>query len=102
MIFKIRLTPLAKLDIADSRSWYNKAKSGLGKNFVGSINLTLDYIKQNPEIFAIRYQNIRTAPVSNFPFLIHYFIDTEKMIIVVLAVLHTSRNPLTWDERKSG
>ncbi len=93
MTYRLKLLPLAKTDLKDSRNWYNKNQPVLGKRFLLSVQLSFDLIKESPELFAVRYQNIRTAPVRDFPFLIHYSIDQERKFIIVFAVLHTSRSP---------
>jgi plasmid stabilization system protein ParE len=84
--------PTAKLDLYESRNWYNKQQAGLGKRFLFSVQLTFDLIQQSPALFAIRYQNMHTAPVRDFPFLIHYIVDDEKKHVLIIAVLHTSRD----------
>jgi hypothetical protein len=39
---------------------------------------------------------VRTAVLDVFPFMIHYLIDEPGKKIVIIAVLHTSRNPEIW------
>ena len=93
MTYKLKLLPKAKTDLKDSRNWYNKQQLELGKKFLFSVHLTFDLLLNNPLLFAVRYQTMRAAPVRDFPFLIYYFIDSEKKYIVITTVLHTSRNP---------
>jgi len=42
---------------------------------------------------------VRTVTLEKFPFLIHYYIDIENKKVVVLGVIHTSRNPELWEDR---
>ncbi len=51
----------------------------------------------NPEIFQVIYKDIRRAVVQRFPFVIYYQIEEE--IIVVLGIIHASRNPHDWKKR---
>lgn len=99
MIYKVKLLPQAKLDLLNSRKWYNEQQPGLGKRFLLSTELTFDLLQQNPELFAVRFQTIRSAPVRDFPFLIHYNIDQVRKNIIVFAVLHTSRHTKKLIER---
>lgn len=96
---RIIVHPVAKLDIEESIEWYNKAQPGLGLRFYKQVQATIKTIRINPLAFAIRYKNTHTAPVKKFPFMVHYFVDSEKETIVVLTVLHTSRDPKIWSER---
>lgn len=37
------------------------------------------------------------AKVKDFPYLIHFTINDSLKIILIIAVIHTSRNPETWN-----
>lgn len=58
------------------------------------------YIQQNPNAVAQRYDNIRTALLDTFPYMVHFSVDDDKKTITVLAVLHTARDPKIWKERE--
>jgi len=94
-------TEAAQQDIEESFKWYNNQKKGLGNQFINRIRAKVARLKQNPFIFQIRYSQIRTAIIDQFPFLIHYYIDEIQKQIVVIAVLHTSKNPEIWNERQN-
>lgn len=95
-MYKIVILPAANKDVRDSAEWYESKLVGLGKRFVFHVRKKLSRIKQSPLIYAVRYDNVRTAVLDIFPFMIHYHIDDEASIIVVSAILHTSRNPDLW------
>lgn len=98
-MFNAILLPSAKTDIEEAAVWYQKAREGLGRKFTNEIRKKVEFICRNPLVFAIRYKTIRTATLDNFPFLIHYQVDPRSKIIIIVAVLHTSRNPEIWSER---
>jgi plasmid stabilization system protein ParE len=98
-MFKVVILPLAKKDIYDAAQWYHKKQPGLGKRFTGEVRSTVSFIVKNPMASAKKYDNVRTAVLNTFPFLIHYTIDEIKNIIVITAVLHTRRNPKIWENR---
>lgn len=50
-------------------------------------------IRQNPKAKAIRYDDTRTILLDTFPYLIHFSINDDKHIIIISAVLSTSRDP---------
>lgn len=98
-MYKIVLLPLAKVDIQEAAIWYNSKQKGLGKKFTIEVRKTVLHISNNPNLSAIRYDDIRTSLLDVFPFLVHYIVDDEKLIITICAVLHTSLNPDKWIER---
>lgn len=71
---------------------------GLGKRFTSQVRETISYIQQNPFAVAVRYNNVRTAVLEAFPYMVHYSIYEIKEKIIVFAVLHTSRDPEIWDD----
>ena len=95
-MYKIIISPLAKQDIQEAAHWYNDKQSGLGKRFTSHIRLKLNFIKKDPKIAANRYNEVRTAVLDIFPFMVHYMINEDKKLIVVLSILHTSLNPGIW------
>lgn len=98
-MFNAILLSSAKNDISEAAVWYQKAREGLGRKFTSEIRKKVEFICRNPLVFAIRYKTVRTATLDNFPFLIHYQVDSRSKTILVIAVLHTSRNPEIWSER---
>ena len=41
----------------------------------------------------LKYRNVRTAFTAIFPYAVHFYIDDEKRQIVILAIIHQSRDP---------
>jgi len=98
-MYKAIILPLAKEDIKEVALWYNKQQDGLGKRFTAEVRKKVHFIRQNPNTINIRYNNIRTTVLDVFPFMVHYTVDEDKKIIIISAVLHTSRNPDLWKKR---
>ncbi|MCD4710429.1 MAG: type II toxin-antitoxin system RelE/ParE family toxin [Bacteroidales bacterium] len=98
-MYKSIILPLAKEDIREATLWYNRQSKGLGKRFMDEVRGKIHFIKQNPKTCSVRYDNVRTAVLNIFPFMIHYTIDPDKKTVIVSAVLHTSRNPELWQKR---
>ncbi len=98
-MYKVLILTLAKEDIKEAAIWYNKQQVGLGNRFTSEVRKKVNYIRQNPKAIHVRYNNVRTAVLDVFPFMIHYMIDEEKTTIIISAVLHTSRNPNLWNKR---
>ena len=93
-MYRSIILPIAKADIRNSSIWYEAQQKGLGKTFISIIRESIHFITTNPYSFQIRFDEIRTAIVKKFPFLIHYLIDEDSKTIIIVAVFHTSRKPL--------
>jgi len=97
MNYRIIILPLAKKDILEAAIWYKSKQKDLGTKFVKSIRNELKYIRKHPFSMVNRYKNIHTCVNSTFPFMIHYYIENE--IIIVTAVLHTKRDTSKFKKR---
>tara|TARA_R110000850_G_scaffold248625_1_gene373541 strand:+ start:939 stop:1232 length:294 start_codon:yes stop_codon:yes gene_type:complete len=93
---RIIILPLAREDIREAAKWYNSKRAGLGKRFTSQVRTKISFIKTHPEAFAVRHGSTRTTLLKTFPFLIHYSIIEDSNVIIISAVLHTSRNPKIW------
>jgi hypothetical protein len=90
MNYKILIVDEAKNDFRKAQTWYKNIDSKLAGRFLLSFKKSLLDIKKNPLQFQIRYDDIRITMLSTFPYLIHYSI--HKDIIVIQAIYHSSRD----------
>jgi plasmid stabilization system protein ParE len=91
------LSPEARADFDETFDWYERQRSGLGADFAARVQAVLDLIVSRPEFFALRAQNVRRALVRRFPYSVYYRPEEEQ--IVVLAIVHPSRDASVWHER---
>ncbi len=99
MTYKTRISPAAKEDIHQAAQWYKNQKTGLGKQFTLRVRQRINELKKNPFTCQVRYKEVHTATVRQFPFMIHYIVDQENKIIEVIAILSTHRDPEIWTKR---
>ena len=97
MIYKLKILPKAKLDLSEISSWYEDVQNGLGKRFLKNVGLEMRIVKNNPILFQIRYDKTRVVLIKNFPYLIHYEIINNE--ILIKAVIHTSRDNKNWKNK---
>lgn len=97
MAFPIVFMPDAQNDLMEIYDWYASKSEGLGEKFIKSFDKRINLISVTPEIYPIRYENIRCSLVPDFPYLIHYEAVLEIERIIVYRVFHTSRKPL-WED----
>ena len=97
MLYPLIVEPEAEIELEQAVDWYNKQRSGLGHEFLESVEEVFDRIRQMPELHAITYRKARLTLVKRFPFVVCYLFADEK--VYVLAVFHGYRNPDTWKTR---
>jgi len=83
-------------DLAGGYGWYSAQRDGLGEEFLAAVDAAFDTIERFPEIFARVHGEVRRAIVSRFPYAVFYRIETKR--VVVLAVIHTARDPKVWPQ----
>lgn len=99
MKYRSVMLPTAKEDLREAAKWYNQARPGLGKELVARVRERLAELRASPLTCQIRYSEVHTALVEQFPYMIHYYVNQQNKTIVVISILSTSRNPKIWNER---
>lgn len=84
----------AKRHIEEAYRWYERQAPGLGTDFLQAVETTLAQIESMPLLYATVYRDVRRALLPRFPYGVFYFVRTERAVVV--AVLHTSRDPALW------
>ena len=97
MIYKLIILKDAKIDLKESYKWYKKISISLGKRFENSLKDSFKIIKLNPYQFQIRYENTRVILIETFPYLIHFEVNDNQ--IIIKAIIHTSRDSVVWKNR---
>ena len=81
-------------DLATGFGYYEEQSQGLGEKFLSAVGSSFSAIERYPEMFARVHGEVRRALVSRFPYGIFYRVESKR--VVVLAVLHTARDPKIW------
>lgn len=87
----------ARAEFDDAADWYDLQQPGLGVQFVDAVNAELARIAQSPRMFGTIGKDIRRVTVKRFPFCVVYREEPHRVLI--LAVLHTSRDEKIWKTR---
>jgi toxin ParE1/3/4 len=90
----------AESDIADAALWYESKSSGLGSEFLRSVDACLSDIARTPQRFPVVHRNLRRALLRRFPFGVFFISDDD--VVRVVACLHVRRNPARWRKRMRG
>lgn len=97
--YRVKIDSEALADIQGITDWYNQQQAGIGKKFQNATIIQINSLNREPHIYAIRYNEIRCVLIKKFPYQIHFFINEEKQIVEVLAIISTDRNPKIWEEK---
>ena len=88
----------AEEDIRAAYEWYEKQRENLGRAFILEIGRTLEAMEERPEAYTRCFKSIHRALCRKFPYAVYF--TCKKSDIVVLAVLHQRRHPMTWQNRR--
>lgn len=94
----LRLREEAIADLQGAASWYESQRPGLGTEFLDSASATFQRIAGRPMAYPVVHRETRRALMQRFPFAV--FFRGEAEFIVVFAVMHASRHPLRWRQRR--
>ena len=97
MTLPIVVRPEAQADLLESRDWYQRRRPGLGDEFAAVVEEFLRAIAAAPETHAKAFQEVRRGKLRRFPFVVYYRVLVGR--VEILAVLHGSRSPRTWQSR---
>lgn len=102
MTRQVRVEPEASSELEDAAVWYETQRSGLGAEFLASVDMALERIVNWPH--AARLVDgvtpdlaVRKAPVPRFPYHVAYLETSEA--IRILAFAHDRREPTYWHAR---
>ncbi|MDB5296748.1 MAG: Plasmid stabilization system protein [Phycisphaerales bacterium] len=93
----VNLRRAAQADLVAAGDWYERARPGLAVRFTAAVQQAFDLIGDRPQLYAVLDRDVRSAAVPGFPYRVYY--RERPSAVVVLAVLHTSRDPSVWQSR---
>ena len=96
--YRLVSEPRADLDIEATFRWYENEWSALGLEFLHELRATYDRIVDGPLKYQELRSGIRRALLRRFPYAVYFAV--ERDVIVILAVLHASRDPAEWQRRR--
>lgn len=93
MEYKVYYFREVRSDIKEAKRWYRSQQNGLEKKFAEDIKTSVLRLKVMPFVHAVRYENVRIAHADKFPYAIHFYIDESIHQVVIIAIVHNTRNP---------
>lgn len=95
--YRIEAAPAVEADVEAAFDWYELEERGLGQDFLEQLRSAYDRILDNPLGYQALRSGIRRGLTRRFPYAVYFSIEGE--IIVIVAVLHTARDPAEWQRR---
>jgi len=95
--YRIDAEPSVDADIEAAFDWYEGEEPGLGFEFVDELRHAYRRILDGPFKYQELRSGVRRSITRRFPYAIYFSVEDE--VIVVVAVLHTARDPAEWQQR---
>lgn len=84
-------------DIDSAYCWYEDRQPGWGERFLAVTSDAVTKIQSHPYRCGRVRGDVRAALTRDFPYVIYYRVDESR--IVIIAVLHSRRDPQIWRRR---
>jgi plasmid stabilization system protein ParE len=95
--YRIEAAPSVEADIEAAFEWYEAEQPGLGLEFLDELRAVYYRILDGPLKYQGLRSGIRRVLTKRFPYAIYFAI--EGQVILIVAVLHTARDPAEWQLR---
>ena len=89
--------PAALEEYREAALWYVERDQNVALRFIASVENAIERIIDSPQRWRVIDQDIRRCLTHIFPYAILYTIETDFVLIV--AVMHASREPGYWKPR---
>ena len=95
--YRLEAEAAVEFDIESAFNWYETEEPGLGQEFLEQLRLVYRRILENPLGYGEQRSGIRRGLMRRFPYAVYFSVEDET--ILILAVLHTARDPAEWQLR---
>ena len=90
--------PEALAEYAEAVQFYAQQRTELAQAFINAVEDAVYRLRDSPTRYSIIEEDIRRCMLRRFPYGILYVIEPDY--ILILAVMHCSRKPKYWKNRK--
>ena len=97
MSVDVRLRRVVRAEYEEAVAWYEERKRGLGLRFAAAVDAMFEAIGEQPDRYPEAWPGTREALVTKWPYCIYFQMHDDH--VMVIAVFHTSRDPVTWQRR---
>lgn len=90
--------PEALTEYAEAVKYYASQRTEVAQAFINSIENAIYRIRESPTRFIAIDEDVRRCMARKFPYAIIYTVEQDY--ILILAVMHCSREPNYWRNRQ--
>ena len=92
------IRPAAERDIREAHRWYLEISPRFSEQFTVEVERAITAASENPLAFQVFHRSLRRVLLRRFPFAV--FFVAEESRVVIVGVLHQSRDPRIAQRRR--
>lgn len=92
MAFELKIDKRVQEDIEKAIDYYFEHSFSVANKLYLEIQDAYDSLSKNP-FYQIRYIDFRCLPLKSFPYMFHFSVNEEKNLVLIHALINTSKNP---------
>lgn len=96
-LYQLQAESAVEFDVESAFQWYESEEPGLGFEFLKQLRDCYERLLRIPYGYQELRSGIRRALIKQFPYAVYFSVEDE--VVVVLAVMHTARDPAEWQLR---
>ena len=89
--------PEARAEFKEATIYYSEKSPSLGVAFYSEVENAIEKIVEDPDLYRVIDEDVQRCLTKRFPYAVLYTI--EDNYILILAVMHCSREPSYWKHR---
>lgn len=90
--------PEALSEYAEAVKYYSEQRTEIAQSFIDAVEEAIYKIRETPCRYSIWDEDVRRCLTRKFPYAILFTIEPDY--ILILAVMHCSREPRYWQNRR--
>ena len=94
--YRFEAEAAVEFDVESTFQWYETEEPGLGFEFLTQLRGCYERLLRTPYAYQELRSGIRRSLTKQFPYAVYFSIEGDT--VLVLAVLHTARDPALWQE----
>jgi hypothetical protein len=98
-MWQVSYRPEVERDISEAIAWYEEKRMGLGDEFMSEFLVAIKRIRDNPFLFAVAANGLRSCRIKRFSYIIHYVINGNDVLVIALMGGH--RDDAAFTQRSS-
>jgi toxin ParE1/3/4 len=92
--------PAALIEYSEAVQYYAQNRTALAQAFIDAVENTIYRIRESPTTWQIIDEDVHRCMTRKFPYGVLYTVEEGE--ILILAIMHCSREPNYWKNRKTG